>query len=138
MGISKRLEQARRGYTKNDKTASAGAHDPDHIAEVYRDASEEHGGSGSKYFGDFIFGGLDGIITTFAVVSGVVGANLGSNVILILGLANLFADGFSMSTTKKNASASYGKLRITPKEKKQSCTRFTYKKATHPQKRINC
>jgi len=97
MGISKRLEQARRGYTKNDKNASAGAHDPEHIADVYREASEEHGGSGSKYIGDFIFGGLDGIITTFAVVSGVVGANLGSNVILILGLANLLADGFSMA-----------------------------------------
>ena len=97
MGISKRLEQARRGYTKQDKTASASAHNPDYIAEVYRDASEEHGGSGSKYIGDFIFGGLDGIITTFAVVSGVVGANLGSSVILILGLANLFADGFSMA-----------------------------------------
>jgi VIT1/CCC1 family predicted Fe2+/Mn2+ transporter len=41
---------------------------------------------------------LDGIITTFAVVSGVAGAELGSNVVLILGLANLFADGFSMAT----------------------------------------
>ncbi len=97
MGISKRLEQARRGYTKHDKTASANAHNPEQIAKVYREASEEHGGSGSKYIGDFIFGGLDGIITTFAVVSGVVGANLGSSVILILGLANLFADGFSMA-----------------------------------------
>jgi VIT1/CCC1 family predicted Fe2+/Mn2+ transporter len=43
-----------------------------------------------------VYGGLDGIITTFAVVSGVAGAELGTPVILILGLANLFADGFSM------------------------------------------
>ncbi len=97
MGISKRLDQARRGYKSHDESTSASAHDPEHIAKVYRNASEEHGGSGSKYIGDFIFGGLDGIITTFAVVSGVVGANLGSSVILILGLANLFADGFSMA-----------------------------------------
>jgi VIT1/CCC1 family predicted Fe2+/Mn2+ transporter len=41
---------------------------------------------------------LDGIVTTFAVVSGVAGANLGSHVVLILGLANLLADGFSMAT----------------------------------------
>jgi VIT1/CCC1 family predicted Fe2+/Mn2+ transporter len=45
-----------------------------------------------------VFGGLDGIITTFAVVSGVAGAALGAHVVLILGLANLFADGFSMAT----------------------------------------
>jgi VIT1/CCC1 family predicted Fe2+/Mn2+ transporter len=45
-----------------------------------------------------VYGGLDGIITTFAVVSGVAGAQLGTPVILILGLANLLADGFSMAT----------------------------------------
>ena len=45
-----------------------------------------------------MYGGLDGIITTFAVVSGVVGANLDARIILVLGLANLLADGFSMAT----------------------------------------
>jgi VIT1/CCC1 family predicted Fe2+/Mn2+ transporter len=40
---------------------------------------------------------LDGIVTTFAVVSGVAGAALGSGVILILGSANLLADGVSMA-----------------------------------------
>jgi VIT1/CCC1 family predicted Fe2+/Mn2+ transporter len=45
-----------------------------------------------------VYGGLDGIITTFAVVSGVAGAQLGANVILILGIGNLLADGFSMGT----------------------------------------
>ena len=38
------------------------------------------------------------MVTTFAVVSGVAGADLGTGIILILGLANLFADGFSMAT----------------------------------------
>ena len=46
---------------------------------------------------EFVYGGMDGAITTFAVVSGVVGASIGSSVILILGFANLFADGFSMA-----------------------------------------
>ena len=45
-----------------------------------------------------VYGGLDGIVTTFAVVSGVAGAELGTSIILIMGLANLFADGFSMAT----------------------------------------
>ena len=46
---------------------------------------------------DFVCGATDGAVTTFAVVAGVVGASLSPSVILILGFANLFADGFSMS-----------------------------------------
>lgn len=50
-----------------------------------------------KYLGPFVYGGIDGSITTFAVVAGAVGAGLDSSVIIILGFANLLADGFSMS-----------------------------------------
>jgi vacuolar iron transporter family protein len=46
---------------------------------------------------DFVYGGTDGVITTFAIVAGAFGASLSISVILILGFANLFADGFSMS-----------------------------------------
>jgi len=46
---------------------------------------------------EFVYGGMDGAVTTFAIVTGAAGANLGSNVILILGMANVFADGFSMA-----------------------------------------
>lgn len=49
---------------------------------------------------DFTYGGIDGAVTTFAVVAGVVGADLSTPVILILGFANLFADGFSMAVGK--------------------------------------
>jgi len=49
-----------------------------------------------KYLGDLVYGANDGIITTFAVVSGAAGAALSSGVIIILGLANLIADGISM------------------------------------------
>lgn len=49
---------------------------------------------------DFVYGGIDGSITAFAVVAGVVGAGLSTPVILILGFANLFADGFSMAVGK--------------------------------------
>ena len=44
-----------------------------------------------------VYGGLDGIITTFAVISSVIGASLSVSIILILGFANLLADGFSMA-----------------------------------------
>lgn len=50
-----------------------------------------------KYLTEFVYGGIDGSITTFAVVAGAVGANLGSEVIIILGVSNLVADGFSMA-----------------------------------------
>lgn len=50
-----------------------------------------------EYLGEFVYGGIDGCVTTFAVVAGAAGASLGSDVILILGFANLFADGFAMS-----------------------------------------
>ncbi|WP_152287467.1 VIT1/CCC1 transporter family protein [Flavicella marina] len=50
-----------------------------------------------EYLAEFVYGGIDGSVTTFAVVAGAVGAGLDSNVIIILGFANLFADGFAMS-----------------------------------------
>ncbi|MEO1438391.1 MAG: VIT1/CCC1 transporter family protein [Bacteroidota bacterium] len=50
-----------------------------------------------EYLGEFVYGGIDGCVTTFAVVAGSVGAGLESAVIIILGFANLLADGFAMS-----------------------------------------
>jgi VIT1/CCC1 family predicted Fe2+/Mn2+ transporter len=49
------------------------------------------------YLAEFVYGGIDGSVTTFAVVAGSAGAGLESSVIIILGFANLIADGFSMS-----------------------------------------
>lgn len=46
---------------------------------------------------DFVYGATDGAVTTFAVVAGVIGASLSPAIVLILGFANLFADGFSMA-----------------------------------------
>lgn len=50
-----------------------------------------------NYLRDWVYGGIDGAVTTFAIVAGVVGAGLSSRVVLILGVANLLADGFSMA-----------------------------------------
>ena len=52
--------------------------------------------SWAHHIGDLVFGANDGIVTTFAVVSGVSGAQLSPAVAIILGLANLLADGFAM------------------------------------------
>jgi VIT1/CCC1 family predicted Fe2+/Mn2+ transporter len=49
------------------------------------------------YLGEFVYGGMDGAVTTFAVVAGATGASFDTKVLLVLGMANLIADGFSMS-----------------------------------------
>ena len=68
------------------------------IKETHPQTSTNNSQSNSeRYLGEFVYGGIDGCVTTFAVVAGSVGAELSSSVILILGFANLFADGFAMS-----------------------------------------
>lgn len=52
-----------------------------------------------SYLRDWVYGGIDGTVTTFAVVAGVLGAALPDRVVLILGVANLLADGFSMAAS---------------------------------------
>lgn len=65
------------------------------------EAIEERLASGPRhnYLRDWIYGGIDGSVTTFAVVSGVAGARLSPWIILVMGFANLFADGFSMAAS---------------------------------------
>jgi VIT1/CCC1 family predicted Fe2+/Mn2+ transporter len=67
----------------------------------------ERAGVVRHYLPDLVYGANDGIITTFAVVSGVVGAGLSERIILILGFANLLADGFSMGASNFLARRSY-------------------------------
>ena len=65
------------------------------------------------YLPEIVYGSIDGIVTTFAVVAGASGANLGTDIIFILGLANLLADGLSMSIgsylSKKSEKDNYQK-----------------------------
>jgi vacuolar iron transporter family protein len=52
-----------------------------------------------RYVSEFVYGGIDGAVTTFAIVAGSLGAALNSSIILVLGAANLLADGFSMAVS---------------------------------------
>lgn len=56
-------------------------------------------GPKAVFIKDFVYGGIDGGVTTFAVVTGVAGAGFSSAVIIVLGLANILADGFSMAVS---------------------------------------
>ena len=88
--ITRRLDQAKEAYKEGDAEASRKAHDAGAGGEPHRTG-------GGSYIKSFVYGGLDGTITTFAVVAGVAGASLSSNIILILGFANLIADGIAMA-----------------------------------------
>jgi VIT1/CCC1 family predicted Fe2+/Mn2+ transporter len=66
-------------------------HTPAAIRRRLRSATEH------SYLRDFVLGAMDGTVTTFAVVAGVAGAGLPSGVAIVLGIANLLADGFSMA-----------------------------------------
>jgi len=65
-----------------------------------------------KYLSEFIYGGTDGAITTFAIVAGVIGATLSSIVVLVIGFVNLFADGFSMAVSNYLSTKSQNELYI--------------------------
>jgi vacuolar iron transporter family protein len=52
-----------------------------------------------SYLRDWVYGGIDGTVTTFAVVSGVAGSRLSAFIVLVLGFVNLIADGFSMAAS---------------------------------------
>jgi VIT1/CCC1 family predicted Fe2+/Mn2+ transporter len=69
----------------------------DHTVEAIQERLSA--GPQQNYLRDWIYGGIDGSVTTFAVVTGVVGAHLSPAVIVIMGFANLVGDGFSMAAS---------------------------------------
>ena len=73
----------------------------DHTTDAIRERLNEQ--PTASYLRDWVYGGIDGAVTTFAIVAGVEGADLSARVILILGLANLLADGFSMAAGNYSA-----------------------------------
>jgi VIT1/CCC1 family predicted Fe2+/Mn2+ transporter len=90
--LSRNLEKALQAYKSRNAGLSRHAHD-----RTRDEAEEEHQQTQGQYIKSMVYGGLDGIITTFAVVAGVAGASLAAGVVLILGFANLVADGLSMA-----------------------------------------
>ncbi len=67
------------------------SHHPEKIAERLS------AGPRASYIRDWVYGGIDGAITTFAIVAGAIGADLDNRYVLILGVANILADGLSMA-----------------------------------------
>jgi VIT1/CCC1 family predicted Fe2+/Mn2+ transporter len=95
--ITRSLDKAREAWKRRDPAASRAAHGAPAPAAPPGGMPPERHASGGKYIKSVVYGGLDGIVTTFAVVAGVEGASLSAGIVLILGFANLVADGLSMA-----------------------------------------
>tara|TARA_Y100000310_G_C20529524_1_gene737718 strand:+ start:164 stop:952 length:789 start_codon:yes stop_codon:yes gene_type:complete len=129
------VNKARKAYKKKDIKAMKEAHSKPEI---------EHHTKEGRYIKSLVYGGLDGIVTTFAIVAGVAGASLTSGIVLILGFANLFADGLSMAVGDYLSSKSeheYRKaerkrelweVRYNPKGEKQEMVEIYQEKGMKP------
>ena len=104
-GPSRDLEAARDAYKTGDMEASRSAHTPGGLQGGMK-ATEDHIEAGGRVK-SIVFGGLDGILTSFAIVSGAVGAHLGPVVILAMGISNVLADALSMGAGEYLSSRSY-------------------------------
>ncbi len=93
-GVWRRWRDAPRRLLRRPSTIGDGS---DSSLWPQAPAGEEHSQAGGRYISNIVYGGLDGILTSFAVVSGVAGAGLSTRIISILGVANLFADAFAMA-----------------------------------------
>ncbi len=93
-------------------------------------------GKYEAYVPEFVYGGIDGAVTTFAVVAASAGAELSAGIVLILGISNMLADGFSMSvgsflSTKSEAenyenikAEEYKETEIFPAEEREEIRRI--------------
>lgn len=88
-GGYKSCDAARAAFRKGDIEASR----QEHMKPMH---CESHSSSASEYIKSVIFGGLDGIMTTFAIIAAAAGSNGNYATVLIFGFSNVIADGFSM------------------------------------------
>lgn len=84
------------------------AFEQDHAPEAIRARLSEQ--KKHSYLGDAVLGGIDGCVTTFAIVTGAIGAGFSSTVVIVLGIANLLADGFSMAVSNYQGTKSEHEL----------------------------
>jgi VIT1/CCC1 family predicted Fe2+/Mn2+ transporter len=63
-----------------------------------------------KYLPEFVYGSVDGVVTTVAIITGAIGAGLSSAIIFILGLANVLADAWSMGSSEYLSSISEAQM----------------------------
>ncbi len=91
-----RLDKAKQAFEEKDVELAKKSHTETSIKKHLHD--EGRADIGGQYLGEFVYGAIDGTVTTFAVVAGATGASLSPGVVIVLGFANLIGDGFSMAS----------------------------------------
>lgn len=92
--MATRIERARKAFEQKDIDLARKSHT---AKSIHKNMHREAHVTSGRYLGEFVYGAIDGTITTFAVVAGAAGAALSPGIVIILGFANLLADGFSMA-----------------------------------------
>lgn len=87
------MKQARNAHAAGDVETSIRVHDEKKQSLA---AQENHGGAGAEMIKSIVYGGLDGIVTSFAIIASVYGANMSAAVVLISGFSKLVGDALSM------------------------------------------
>lgn len=98
--LTRNLDKARQAYMEGNVEMSKKAHRNDSVGQEEEQLKGDHGESHNEsgaYIKSAVYGGLDGMITTYSVVMGVAGANLSTIIVVALGVANLIGDGISMA-----------------------------------------
>ena len=91
-----RLDKSKEAFERKDIELAKKIHsDSAKKKHVHNEGMKDIEG---QYLGEFVYGAIDGTITTFAVVAGATGASLSPGIVVILGFANLLGDGFSMAS----------------------------------------
>lgn len=115
------LDVARKAYEAGDMELTIEAH----AGNSHGD--EKHSTGGGGFIRSIIFGSLDGIVTTFATIAGVAGANYGINVVVTLGFSALLADAISMGLGDYLSSQS--ELDWAKKERRREAWEFEHVRA---------
>ena len=104
--VGRDLDAARRAYEQGGNNAAEASRAAHSVAGINGMAVEHHEQSGGRLKG-IVFGGLDGILTSFAIIAGSVGAKLSPVAMLALGVSNVLADALSMGAGEFLSSRSY-------------------------------
>ncbi|TFJ87171.1 hypothetical protein NSK_001503 [Nannochloropsis salina CCMP1776] len=107
------VQQAQHAYRLNDVEASRLIHQQKFEAKTHDETHDSVG----DYVKSMIFGGLDGILTSFAIVAGAAGGGLPVEVVMVLGFSNIFADAFSMGMGEYLSSKAHNEFVFKEKER---------------------
>lgn len=108
-------ENARTAYNNVDIEFSKQIHDSRTADDLENEFHQESGG----YLKTVVFGGLDGILTIFAIVAGAYGGGFSWEVVLIMGISNVFADALAMGAGEYLSSKAHRDYVLTEKRREQ-------------------